>query len=449
MGVSYYRNVTQWSKGEYANANQLQDDLAVMQTYGMTPRPDEAGDDLATAGTLPSDDLLAASGAITTAADVDVWAFGAGAGTARFAANPAALGADLDLLLEVLDSEGTVLASSNPLEGLSASLDPVLLPTAGTYYLRLSGVGAGDPSVAGYSDYASLGQYSISASVPVAVSTQAPVASLTANPNGLDASFDGAASSDPDGTIVSYNWSFGDGDTATTTEATVHHHYAAAGTYTAALTVTDNDDLSNTAETHVTVIAPNQAPMATAQASTTSGAAPLAITFNGAASSDPDGDALSYSWSFGDGGSAAAATASHTYTVAGSYTAVLTVTDVHGASTSASVAISVSPAPDPSLRVSAINLSLVSSRNTRQVKAVITVTNESGAPVAGVTVKASWSGLVSGAAKGKTGTDGTLTLRSKTFTKRGTVTLTITSMAKAGYTYNPADNIISKASLTY
>lgn len=51
--------------------------------------------------------------------------------------------------------------------------------------------------------------------------------------------FNGSASYDPDGTIVSYNWDFGDGTTGT--GVTVSHTYAATGTYTVTLTVTDND----------------------------------------------------------------------------------------------------------------------------------------------------------------------------------------------------------------
>ncbi|HKR58683.1 MAG TPA: M12 family metallo-peptidase, partial [Pyrinomonadaceae bacterium] len=45
MGVGYYKNIVQWSKGEYALANNLQNDLAVMTTnYGVTFRPDDHGD---------------------------------------------------------------------------------------------------------------------------------------------------------------------------------------------------------------------------------------------------------------------------------------------------------------------------------------------------------------------------------------------------------------------
>ena len=70
---------------------------------------------------------------------------------------------------------------------------------------------------------------------------QAPTAafSLAAAPVGSPSSFDGSASSSPVGSIASYQWDFGDGQHATTTTPSTTHVYAAVGTYTARLTVTD------------------------------------------------------------------------------------------------------------------------------------------------------------------------------------------------------------------
>ncbi len=67
------------------------------------------------------------------------------------------------------------------------------------------------------------------------------VAGVTA---GQPQAFDASASSDSDGTILSYAWDFGDGATETTTTPTASHTYAAAGTYGATLTVTDNEGCS-------------------------------------------------------------------------------------------------------------------------------------------------------------------------------------------------------------
>ena len=90
----------------------------------------------------------------------------------------------------------------------------------------------------------------------------------------------------------------------------------------------------------------NNPPVAAATAAPTSGAAPLAVQFDGSGSSDPDaGDTITYSWDLnGDGtyGDSTAAKPSFTYTQAGTATVRLKVTDSHGASTlSAPITITV------------------------------------------------------------------------------------------------------------
>ncbi|WP_245862295.1 PKD domain-containing protein [Georgenia soli] len=79
---------------------------------------------------------------------------------------------------------------------------------------------------------------SVTKTVTVALANAAPTASFTAAPDGLSVAVDGSGSSDPDGTIASYAWTFGDGGTAT--GATASHTYAAGGTYDVTLTVTDD-----------------------------------------------------------------------------------------------------------------------------------------------------------------------------------------------------------------
>lgn len=91
-------------------------------------------------------------------------------------------------------------------------------------------------------------------------SNQAPTASFTSSSNGLQAAFDGSGSRDPDGTIASYAWNFGDGTPAGSGPTTTHG-YAAAGTYSVTLTVTDNAGATQAVTNPVTV---------------TSGAGPLA-----------------------------------------------------------------------------------------------------------------------------------------------------------------------------
>jgi PKD repeat protein len=82
----------------------------------------------------------------------------------------------------------------------------------------------------------------------------APTASFTPSCTGLACAFDGTASTDPDGSVASYAWDFGDG--ATGDGASPSHTYAAAGDYPVTLTVTDDQGATGTASQTVTVSAP-------------------------------------------------------------------------------------------------------------------------------------------------------------------------------------------------
>jgi chitodextrinase len=167
--------------------------------------------------------------------------------------------------------------------------------------------------------------------LPVAVATTSGcVANLC--------SFDGSGSVDPDGSIASYAWNFGDGTTGTGVSPS--HAYATAGTYVATLTVTDNR--GGTASTSIQVdagTAPNQPPVAAYTSSCTF----LACTFDGSASTDPDGTITSYAWDFGDGTTATGPTASHTFAAGGTYHVALTVTDNSSAPTTLTKDVSVVP----------------------------------------------------------------------------------------------------------
>jgi len=261
MGVGYYQSLVQWSKGEYATASNVQDDYAVMQSNGLPLRSDDHGNAAGTATVLSGVSSngateLSSSGVVERPTDIDTFAFSAGAGAATFSVVPAARSANLDALVTLRNAAGTLLASANPADALNAGFT-VTLPASGTYYLSVQGTGKGDPLTTGYTNYGSVGQYGVSASVPAA-SSQAPVAAIAASTlrgtAPLSVDFSGAGSSDPDGRIVAHVWTFGDNTSSGSVDVT--HVYATPGSYAVQLLVTDDSGLSATSRVTVTVDAP-------------------------------------------------------------------------------------------------------------------------------------------------------------------------------------------------
>ncbi len=254
MGVGYTKELTQWSKGEYAYATQTQDDLQIIQNYGGALRADDHGDSPASATALAvSSGNVTGSGVIGTRSDVDVFSFYSGAGNINLNVIPAAIGPNLDIAVALYDAAGTQLAYSNPVDALNGSISLANVP-AGTYYLAVDGFGKGDASV-GYTDYASLGEYVVSGTIP-SVNNVPPVAIASATPTSgttpLVVAFSSAGSHDPDGVNLSYDWNFGDG-TAHSNAANSSHTYTSAGNFTATLTVTDASGISSQAQVNVTV----------------------------------------------------------------------------------------------------------------------------------------------------------------------------------------------------
>lgn len=165
----------------------------------------------------------------------------------------------------------------------------------------------------------------------------APTASFTYSVSGATVSVDASGSTD-DGTIVSYDWEWGDGTTGS--GVTASHTYAATDTYVITLTVTDDLGLTGSTSQSVYVEVPvNQNPIASFTVSVTE----LTVSVDASASYDPDGSIVSYAWNWGDGTTGTGVTATHTYAAGGTYTITLTVTDNMGATGSASQSVTVSP----------------------------------------------------------------------------------------------------------
>ena len=177
MGAGYYKNVTQWDRGEYynssngsstANYSKGPDDLSIITTVnGFSYRADDRGNSNAQAtplgitGTTVSD-----GGIVETTTDVDVFSFVTGAGSVTLNVTPFTPGPNLDIKADLYDGTGTLIASSNNSAVLSAGF--TLNLAAGQYFLHVDGTGWGTPSSStpsGYSQYASLGQYFIGGSI--------------------------------------------------------------------------------------------------------------------------------------------------------------------------------------------------------------------------------------------------------------------------------------------
>ena len=155
MGVGYYQNLVQWSQGEYNDANNSEDDLSIITTQnGFGYRADDHANTIGFATTIVNG---SASGIVERNTDVDYFEFSTTGGDITI--DPFFESPNLDILATLYDSSGTQIATSNPTGALNASFTGL---AAGTYYVSIEGTGEGDVLGTGYSDYGSLGQYTIS-----------------------------------------------------------------------------------------------------------------------------------------------------------------------------------------------------------------------------------------------------------------------------------------------
>ncbi|MBR7800359.1 PKD domain-containing protein [Undibacterium fentianense] len=260
MGVSYYKNLTQWAKGEYNGANNTTDAYGLMGVRGLGYRTDDVADNTAGAAAMTSTianglNNLSTTGIIERVGDGDMFKFSAGAGNVSFNLAGSLYSGNLDANLQLLDSTAKVLSTSNNAATLGTTLT-YTLPAAGTYYLRVSGAGKGDPKTTGYSTYGSLGQYIITGTAPQYVTTP-PVLNVTTSAltgrAQLRVNFDASKSTAMSGAqVTKYEWVFGDG-TANATTAVVAHIYSKVGTYNTTIKITDSNNQTKQTSYKVTV----------------------------------------------------------------------------------------------------------------------------------------------------------------------------------------------------
>ena len=204
------------------------------------------------------------------------------------------------------------------------------------------------------------------ASTAVTLQDRPPVASFTSTPSsaptGTAITFDGTASYDPDGTVVSYSWAFGDG--ATGTGSVVTHSYSLAKTYTVTLTVTDNGGVTGSTTSQVTI--GDKPPVVSFTPSPTTANTGQTITLT-ISSYDPDGTISTTRVDWGDLitqlYSGAITSATHSYSSTGAstskiFTIIVTATDNNASYTSVSSQVTINDrVPVPSFNPSSTSLS--------------------------------------------------------------------------------------------
>jgi hypothetical protein len=158
--------LTQWN--EVKEGIYKQDALAIITTQnGFGYRDDDHGDRPEQASNLKvAGEIISDFGIIERNTDADFFRFTTDSGVIQLHLTPAKQGANLDILAELYDREGNLIASSNPADLLSASIEASV--QAGEYFLKIDGIG----KPGAYTDYGSLGQYFVNGFiVPPAIHT--------------------------------------------------------------------------------------------------------------------------------------------------------------------------------------------------------------------------------------------------------------------------------------
>lgn len=271
MGAGYYNPVTQFSKGEYSNANNREDDLAIMTGRGgLNYKTDDHGNSISNATPLADNNsgnisITNNHGVIEQSSDADFFSFYTGGGIINLAFTGASPKPNLKIKATLYNDSSQEILSNNVSGQTNASLNTTL--TAGNYYIKIEGVGDGNPLNTGYSDYGSLGYYGISGSIENFNTTDTkPVVSFTDPTDGSTIQMNPfqpvtlkALATDSDGTISSVKFTVDGQDISASLQ---NGHYVANWTpnayksYTISVTATDNDGKTDSESISVTIELP-------------------------------------------------------------------------------------------------------------------------------------------------------------------------------------------------
>lgn len=429
MGVGYYNNVTQWSKGEYSGATNSQDDIGILSSQ-LAYRSDDHSANASSATELvidadgsvnvsnpqtdPANTISGNKGIIETRTDVDTFSFVSGGGTIDISAIPAwdafyrssRRGANLDIELTLLDDSG-VITTSDPSDNTNARIVQTL--PAGRYFLEVTGVGN---STTPYSDYGSLGQYFITGSVPPA-STSNDTTAPSPNPMGWSVAPYTAGSSsismtaitaNDDSGFVEYQFTCVAGASGCSSSAwQTSTSYTATGlssgnAYSYQVVARDlYNNLTSASAIATATTAVNNPPSAGNDNASTN--EDSAVTINTLANdSDPDGQSLSITTvSPAANGTTITNGSTVTYTpkadFSGSDSFSYTVSDSAGGSATATVSISVSPVNDAP---TAINDSgSVATNGTLTINVLANDSDKEGSPLSLVSIGSANKGSIS------------------------------------------------------
>lgn len=466
MGVGYNGHVTQWSKGEYADANNPQDDLQLIADRLTYRTDDHKNTDFAAATPLvvtnngtevyattpvldPDNTEPGNKGIIENRADVDLFSVDVGAGIIDLTVTPVWLdvfttqsyrGANLDLKATLYDANGGQIAA-NPAADTYARINASV--AAGHYILAIEGVGVGDPLTTGYTDYASLGQYFINGTVPAAGAdtTPPPIPELSITSVGSTTiAMQANPITDDRGGTVQYQFHcVASGQGCSDSSWQTSTSYTATGLapntgYSFQVRASDPSGNASgySAAGFATTATANLAPTA----SYTWTASGLTVHFTDA-STDSDGSVAAWSWNFGDDSTSSSRNPSKIYAAPGTYIVTLTVTDNQDATNAVSQSV---PVTAPSAHIG--NLDNASTKSGTKWNARVTITVHDGNDgVPGASVSGSWSAGSTGTASCTTDTNGQCTVaKSNLKTSVSSVKFSVTNVIKSGYSYNSTAN---------
>jgi PKD repeat protein len=185
-------------------------------------------------------------------------------------------------------------------------------------------------------------------------------------------------------------------------------------------------------------------PTAAFSGTPTSGEYPLTVQFTDQSAGSP----TSWSWTFGDGGTSTSQSPSHLYAAVGSYTVTLAVANADGSDSltrTGYITVTEPGTGGGGMHVAAINVYRVQSGRKYYGRADVTIVDDGGAPVAGATVTALYTGDGTGTVSGVTGTAGTVTLSTpKKFTGTADFCFEVTGVTGT-LDYDSGANVVTKA----